>query len=718
MEPLQIINKVPYADAEEIAEAIGKHLKTVNTMANKGNWEFIPEKTRSRHPKKWFLISKLPEAIRNIVNAKRFETGNSNERLTREQPATIANVARPIDAGIDSLEGGALGSDKEGVSGVQLSNRDIQCGNTLGAGGSLVSGTCQLHKTTDKQREIEGARLYLLNFIERLDCKASEAVIFINQSYKDGTLHVESVFAYEHCNDKAAKKVRPLSLRSIQNWRKLKKETGSCLPKKTRVKVDWQEVWWLPLFFACYRKPQKPSQTEAHQEFETVWAKQGFQEPCPSYSAVNRLLKVVPKLVKEWGRSTGSEYKAYQSFVRRDWSGMSSNEVWVGDGHTFKAKVRHPDRENFAFAPEVTVIIDAPSRFIVGWAFSLSENQIAVSESLGKGMVKYGKPLVYYSDNGSGQTAKTLDCPAGGMLARMGVRHETGIPGNPQGRGIIEGLWDITTIAVAKTFKTFQGKGMDGGAIRKNTAAINSAKRKDEVPDIVPTWQEFIAACEARFEWYNTQHKHSSLGGKTPAEVYHTSFDDSWSCHLTDEELATLYRPSMVRKVRRGEVTFSNNIYFNRQLEELPYKTSVRVSYDLHDASKVWISDLNGVFICEALWDANKKEGFAKSMMQELKQQRKDRKQKKAMDKYNEAELEYSGNAIEGESEVLQRIPSLPKEVVEPLMRVPAMPKPVEEPPTPVAVVNFSKQEPEERTMTRLETLEWIKEQGKKNKGQ
>ncbi len=167
------------------------------------------------------------------------------------------------------------------------------------------------------------------------------------------------------------------------------------------------------MLLSCYRKPQKPHMTEAYAEFKQDWLMQGLAKHPPSYTTARRSLNKVPAVILEMGRSTGSELAALKSFVRRDWSGMS-NEVWVGDGHTFKAKVRHPIHGQ-AFAPEVTLIIDAASRFIVGWAFSLSENQIAVSEALGKGMQKHGKPLIYYSDNGSGQTAKTIDWPFPGL---------------------------------------------------------------------------------------------------------------------------------------------------------------------------------------------------------------------------------------------------------------------------------------------------------------
>uniref|UniRef100_UPI000AAD8117 DDE-type integrase/transposase/recombinase n=1 Tax=Methylogaea oryzae TaxID=1295382 RepID=UPI000AAD8117 len=132
------------------------------------------------------------------------------------------------------------------------------------------------------------------------------------------------------------------------------------------------------------------------------------------------------------GRATGAAWRAIMPCTRRDWAGLSPMDVWVGDGHTFKAKVQHPDHGR-PFAPEVTLVMDCASRKVVGWAVSLSENQIAVSEALSHGFKQYGRPLIYYSDNGAGQTAKLLDAPVTGLLARLGIDHQTGIPGNPQG---------------------------------------------------------------------------------------------------------------------------------------------------------------------------------------------------------------------------------------------------------------------------------------------
>ncbi len=526
---------------------------------------------------------------------------------------------------------------------------------------------------------------------------------YLSRGYLNGSLSDELVYALAHCNDKLnEQRLGKLSDSTVARWKRMKKDTGHCVPAKTRLKTDWKAVWWMPMFLACYRKPQKPKITEAHAEFMQDWLAHGFaQADCPSYSVAVNVLNSVPKITRETGRCTGSDMAALKSFIRRDWSG-SSNEVWVGDGHTFKAKVCHPETGK-AFAPEVTVVIDAASRFIVGWAFSLSENQIAVSESLGQGMLKHGKPLIYYSDNGSGQTAKTIDCKVGGMLARFGVRHETGIPGNPQGRGLIEGLWDITAIAVAKTFPTFQGTGMDSGALRKVTAAMNSAKLKGEVPSFVPTWQVFMAACEAQFDWYNHEHKHVKHGGKTPASVYFANFDLSWACRLTPEEEITLYRPSRERTPNRGEIRWINNIYFCKALEGYPAKTKVRMAYDMHDADHVWISDLQGRFIGIGIWKGNEVEGFAKSLKDHLKIMRVDAKVKAAEVKIADAEAELGNNAIDGE--VLQRIPVIPQEIIPPLIRVPVPMQEKEEPLRPVVIEgDFNRQEPEDKPMTAQET--------------
>lgn len=725
------------ASTEEIAAALGLSKRSAERKANKGKWPYSELATHSRHKKRVYALKDLPKDIMNAVLDGRLKPGVCDEygsgsigRGNFEETGAGGGYVGAVEAGAkpgaEHLAVSAGDTDdvkkRHGGQAVQASvqsntillatrrgaedaglNRAAQ--GVLGAnpkrrnGSDLVDGhdrpaNHSLQSSDDKQRLTDESRQYLLQFVANYPGSDNAACAYLTQGYAAGTLTPELDHALKNCNDKVNdKRIGKLSASTLSKWKRLKKDTGHCLPAKTRVKDDWQSTPWLALFLSCYRKPQKPHQSEAYAEFKKDWAVHGFSPAkLPSYSAINRVLKRVPPLVREAGRCTGSELAAMKAFVRRDWSQMSSNEVWVGDGHSFKAKVRHPDHGQ-AFAPEVTVIIDARSRFIVGWAFSLSENQIAVSEALGQGMIKHGKPLIYYSDNGSGQTAKTIDHPMGGMLARLGVEHKTGIPGNAQGRGIIEGLWDITAIAVAKTFPTFQGTGMDGDSLRKVTNLINSAKRKGEVPALVPTWQAFMLACEERFDTYNHEHKHSALGGLTPAEVYFANFDPTWACPLTDEEILTLYRPFVERMPTRGEVRLFNNLYFNKQLVDLPGKTKVRVAYDLHHADHVWISDLDGRFICMAIWNGNQVDGFAKSYTEQLKDNRVEGIVKREQVKIDAAYKEL-GYDLEGE--VLTPVPVIFREPEPELIEVPI---PFREPEValkaPVLPGHFNKQDEE-----------------------
>ena len=46
--------------------------------------------------------------------------------------------------------------------------------------------------------------------------------------------------------------------------------------------------------------------------------------------------------MQQRGRMTGAAYKSLLPYIRRDWQALRPNDVWIGDGHSFKAKVQHP----------------------------------------------------------------------------------------------------------------------------------------------------------------------------------------------------------------------------------------------------------------------------------------------------------------------------------------------------------------------------------------
>ena len=358
------------------------------------------------------------------------------------------------------------------------------------------------------------------------------------------------------------------------------------------------------------------------------------------YDRSRRALPKVNAIVLIKTRSTGAERAAQLPFKRRDTSVLKPLDVWLIDGHTFKAKVRHPEH-GAPFAPEVTVVIDAATRLIAGWSTSLSETTIAVGDALRHAVGHCGVPAILYSDNGSGETGKQIDCPVAGLLARLGTEHRTGIAGHPQGHGLIERSWRTTMINCARQFGSYQGQDADAGTFRKAALELASeqraVKRAQATGEVIhlstkaPSWRQFMDAVEAAVQDYNTLHRHRSLPkhsqgmleGKrmTPKEMWDATLDADLQHKLTPQALNMLFMPALLRTAKRGEVQFLNQIYFNKALMAVDGQ-QVRVHYDLHDPRAVQVFTTAGEFVCEALFNANKIDYFAKPVIEMAREKR------------------------------------------------------------------------------------------------
>lgn len=309
--------------------------------------------------------------------------------------------------------------------------------------------------------------------------------------------------------------------------------------------------------------------------------------------------------------------RGLRACVRREWNApfMQFNDVWVGDGHSVKCRVRHP-MHGQPFTPELTIVMDAVSRYIVGWSIAYSESQIAVGDALRYGMERHGIPAIYYSDNGSGQKNKTFDTDVTGVFARLGINHATGIPGNPQGRGIIERQMKEVPKRVAQSMPTYYGSDADPEYVRKMLSSINSlskalsdGKANNELTpkqayanEILPSWHELIAEVEAQVYDYNHNRIHSVIG-TTPAKKRGellANMNEKDIVMLTTAEARDLFRPSFERVVQRGEVRWENTYYQHEELERLD-KQKVVIYVDQHDPSSVIVRDIEGRYLCEAV---------------------------------------------------------------------------------------------------------------------
>ncbi|HHR4051839.1 TPA: Mu transposase C-terminal domain-containing protein [Salmonella enterica] len=528
----------------------------------------------------------------------------------------------------------------------------------------------RLNALTENQRQVADARIAIVREVLRVGSEpgftCAKAIRFIVSQSENGELNERMAGFVAVANAKKGK-ARVLSAITLKRWMAEYNKAENAaerlllLAPGKREEMKVEEISWLADFLAQYRQANGRPMTEAYDDFVAEWNRRHAEEPymlqiVPSYDAIRRVMKKLPEVTKQRGRITGSEYRQLEGFTRRDWLQMPVNYVWIGDGHGMKLKCAHPIHGR-PFSPEVTFVIDGGTRFIVGWSMDLAENVFAVAGAIQHGIRNHGKPFIYYSDNGSGETADVLDKEVVGILPRLGVNHPTGIAGNAQGRGIIERLNRTLPMRIARQYRTYFGKGADRETLRKLNRDLRSAfnalqqgknlnaTQRAAMRDL-PSWSELCEAVREGVEWYNNR-PHSELpmkaNGKyyTPAEFRKKRLaeEDTEIEWLSDVELRDMFRPVVEKPVRRCEIQWLNNIYYAPELRD-EHGRKVLISYDIHDASKITVRRQDGSFICEAIWNGNKRAAFPVTAEYHKHQQRIKGMRKRAEEKLRDAEDE------------------------------------------------------------------------------
>ncbi|EPU7167088.1 DNA-binding protein, partial [Escherichia coli] len=287
----------------------------------------------------------------------------------------------------------------------------------------------RLNALTENQRQVADARIAIVSEVLKVaqqpGFSCAKAIRFIVDNLARSQLDERIVAMVETANAKKGNS-RALSEITLKRWIAAFNKAQNAaerlllLAPGKRQEIKAEDINWLPEFLAQYRQSNGRPMTEAYEDFVAEWQHRHADEPymldiMPSYDTIRRAMKKLPEVVKQKGRVTGSEYRQLEGFTRRDWSRMPVNYVWIGDGHGMKLKCAHPVHGR-PFAPEVTFVIDGGTRFVVGWSLDLAENVFAVAGAIQHGIRNHGKPFLYYSDNGSGETADILDKEVVGIL--------------------------------------------------------------------------------------------------------------------------------------------------------------------------------------------------------------------------------------------------------------------------------------------------------------
>ncbi|EHI6828491.1 transposase [Salmonella enterica] len=524
---------------------------------------------------------------------------------------------------------------------------------------------------TDKQKQIASARCLLCQEVDKLREFAgmgrNAAVAVIADGSKDGSLPERVANACMIANARKGKR-SGVSRSSLQEWYSIYLLTVTDTEKRLVMlapghhkETPPEDISWLLPFLAHWRDPNGPTMAYCYRKFAKEWDEVYHDQPAmqavkPSYDVVRRVMNKLPKRERMRGRVSGAVARSLETYSRRDWSQMPVNGCWICDGKSLNMKVRHPVSRS-PFTPELTLIIDGRSRFVVGFSLSYSENQRGVSEAYRYAIAKYGKPLFVYTDNGPGQKNKRFDADITGIFPRAGITHMTGIPGNPQARGIIERLNGVIPYRLAQRFATYNGRGADQDRLKLFSRVLDSAdnaakqfkpldKRQRAVLDQVPEWDDVIQAIQEEVDDYNEHHEHSALpkfqGKYLSPAVYREAVlavEGDEIEYLTEIELREMFMPEEIRTVDRGYIELRTNIYFAGALINYDGE-KVRVAYDTRNAEEIIIRKMDGVFICKAIWNGNVNTAVPVSDMEQAQEERRQRAHKRVSKKAREIEAQ------------------------------------------------------------------------------
>lgn len=511
------------------------------------------------------------------------------------------------------------------------------------------------------------ARLTFIRLIEEGECTVGigKTIAALVEKSRAGALPGRLQELVAVANARAGEE-RALSERTLKRWWADYKKAGGNYAALAPVPVEKAALpAWAPAFLAQYQVPQKISVGDALERMRKL-APAGAK--LPSEGQVRRWLKKYSRLDVQRGRKSGSELRGQRLYRQRDVSEFQPLDIVQIDGHSFKAYVAHPSHGR-PFHPEVCAVICVVTKVVVGWSAGLAESAMTVADAIrhacttGEDKPVGGLPLFVYADKGAGNMASVNIDEVAGLFPRLGIKFESGRPGNPQGRGLVENLNKSLWIPAAKKLDTYTGKGMDTLVQRKVylqlQKEVREAKKEQREPNsvLLLRWPDFLDFAQQEVDDYNRR-PHSALPNitdpvdgrrrhMTPLEYWAYWRNQGWEPEqLTIEEVAHLFRPHQMVKCNRGTLTLWRNIYSDPALEHY-HGLQLMVGYDIHDPSRIWVRDEAGRLIVIARRDANKSPFLPISKVEEQREVRYLNRIKNVEARREEIELERRGGAIE-----------------------------------------------------------------------
>ena len=503
--------------------------------------------------------------------------------------------------------------------------------------------------STDVKRAVADARLAILGVAARgvLDGVTANAAAEYLFEQMSNRLTTSQRMAIEQLGMATVP-----SLPTLKRWLGAYKKQGKAglLPSHTgRQRVDYG---WEARAIELYNIGGKPDPADV--AFRLIG--EGFEGV--TSGKVNAYIKSLPATL---GKNSPARIGKHlhkltkQNYRERHMDDLQVGDVYAADGHTVDCYVAHPDTGGL-FRPELTVFLDLKSRYPVGWWISESESTTTTLFALSNALTTHSHtPAFIYVDVGSGYKAKLMTDEVTGFYAKFDIQPIFALPGNPHGKGWIERFFKTIRNRHDKFFDdgmAYCGDDMAPEVNRRLSTDLRSGKRK------VRSLAEYIESLKAFFAQYVNTAMPKALDGKTPAEVF---------AGLQRVELGSpidaVARPSLMRMVRRQSVTIDKRRYFHDSLALFDGKV-VRIEYDLHDDSHVWISAEDGRFIATA--DITERIGVVSISRLEDQKVKRAQGQVKRLQKHMDEATARAGTVIDMDA-VADRLEAQPTDLLDPV---------------------------------------------------
>lgn len=487
---------------------------------------------------------------------------------------------------------------------------------------------------TEKQIKIRDARLYILGVVNEIaiDIGIRKTEILFENKAQNGGFETSllNVLAVANTHNTG------ITSRTLRQWRTLKNKQGAnALIPKSKKRIETLFPDWLPAMLEEFRKPSKPSIAQCYERLQL----KGVE--LPTLRTVQRIMKNLGTVELQKGRMLPREHKRLTAFVRRDFSKLLPTDVYTADGHTVDMYVLHPIHGK-PFRPEVTSIIDIATRACVGWSVSLNENSWGVADAIRMSVQGFGVPAIFYTDNGSGFKNKMLEAQNTGILVRLGISIEHSLPYASQARGVIERFQQVF-IKGTRQFVGYAGKDMDKEALQLVYKIAQKEIKNTGNTRKFLSWEQFKDWVNETIKAYNNR-IHSTIN-ETPKARWERLIKQVEPITINQSEIDDLFKPYEIRIVARCEIRIFNSIYFSLNLENY-HGEQVKVGYDIHDPSEVWVKDLEGRFITKAELNANSQDYFPMSVVEKARETRFEGKVQRLEAHKQTAFEEYHGKPI------------------------------------------------------------------------